>query len=179
MMLRTRCVNKYAQGGSALIVSLVFLLLLTILGASAMRSSVFQERMAGSTRDTNLAFQAAEAALRAGENILNPNALPIFDNSVAGYRQQIDKMKGDYWSTYKWDDVAAVNGGSQQYAGAIAGVAELPRFVIEQLKSEDVGGSAKGGTRKNQFTYYRVTARGVGQSRDSVVILQSTYKIMH
>jgi type IV pilus assembly protein PilX len=96
--------NTSAQRGSALIVSLVFLLLLTILGVTAMRSSVLQERMAGNTRDTNLAFQAAETALRAGENILNQNTLPTFNNSTAGYRNEIDKMSSDYWSKdYEWE----------------------------------------------------------------------------
>jgi Tfp pilus assembly protein PilX len=53
------------------------------------------------------------------------------------------------------------------------------RLKIEELNSEDVAGSAKAGAQKNQFTYYRITARGVGQSQDTVAILQSTYKIMH
>lgn len=172
--------TRYRQHGSALIVSLVFLLLLTMLGIGAMKSSVLQERIAGNTRDTNLAFQSAESALRAGENVLNQNVLPTFDNSVAGYRKQIDKMTGDYWSkTYKWDDVAAVGGGSQQFKGALGGVIAVPRFVIEELNSEDVQGSVKAGAQKNNFTYYRITARGMGQSQDAVVILQSTYKIMH
>jgi len=63
------------QGGAALMFSLIFLLLLTIIGLTAMQSSTLQERMAGNTRDTNLAFQAAELGLRAGET-RTPPGLP-------------------------------------------------------------------------------------------------------
>jgi len=52
------------QTGAALIVSLVLLLIMTVLGVTAMRTTTLQERMAGNLRDNNLAFQDAEAALR-------------------------------------------------------------------------------------------------------------------
>ncbi|MGD8589131.1 MAG: PilX N-terminal domain-containing pilus assembly protein, partial [Chromatiales bacterium] len=52
------------QQGSVLIVSLILLLVMTLLGLSAMQSSLMEETMAGNVKDRNLAFQAAEAALR-------------------------------------------------------------------------------------------------------------------
>ena len=178
----------YPQRGSALIVSLVFLLLLTMLGVGAMKSSVLQERMAGNTRDTNLAFQAAESALRAGENVVGQSPLPDFGGTVPGYRAQVEKATGDYWTKkYLWDDVAAANGGSQRFNGALGGVVEAPRFVIEKfslgtgqtqnpldsVKASVGGGRGAGGATR---PIYRITARGVGQSTDTVVILQSTFR---
>ena len=56
------------QAGSALIVSLVILLLLTLIGVTAMSTTSLEERMAGNNRDENIAFQAAETAARDGEN---------------------------------------------------------------------------------------------------------------
>jgi type IV pilus assembly protein PilX len=50
--------------GSVLVTSLILLLVMTLLGLSAMQTSLMEETMAGNARDHNLAFQAAEAALR-------------------------------------------------------------------------------------------------------------------
>lgn len=50
--------------GSALLVALVFLLILTLLGLAASNTSIMQERMASSVSEYNIAFQNAEAVLR-------------------------------------------------------------------------------------------------------------------
>lgn len=55
------------EHGAVLLVSLVMLLLLTLIGLAGMRMVQLEERMAGNLRDRQTAFQAAEAALRAGE----------------------------------------------------------------------------------------------------------------
>lgn len=51
-----------------LLVSLVFLLLLTLVGVSSMQNATLQEKMAGSVTLRNKTFQAAEAVLRLGES---------------------------------------------------------------------------------------------------------------
>ncbi|WP_240500466.1 pilus assembly PilX family protein [Pseudomonas syringae] len=56
------------QRGMVLLVSLVFLLLLTLIGISSMQSATLQEKMAGSVTFRNQSFQTAEAALRVGES---------------------------------------------------------------------------------------------------------------
>src|SRR5690349_1024962 len=58
------------QRGTALVTSLLLLLILTVIGVTAMQVTRMQERMAGNTRDLNLAFQGAEAALRNGEDMI-------------------------------------------------------------------------------------------------------------
>jgi type IV pilus assembly protein PilX len=57
----------YSQRGMALLVSLVFLLLLTLIGLSSMQSATLQEKMTSSVMLRNQSFQIAEAALRLGE----------------------------------------------------------------------------------------------------------------
>ncbi|MFT6430835.1 MAG: type IV pilus assembly protein PilX [Halopseudomonas sp.] len=52
------------QQGSALIVSLVFLLLLTLVSVAGIKSSTGQERMAANVKLKIDSFQAAESALR-------------------------------------------------------------------------------------------------------------------
>ena len=59
-----------AQRGAVLIVSMLLLLTMTLLAMGASQSTRLQERMAGSLRNQDLAFQAAEAALRAGERFV-------------------------------------------------------------------------------------------------------------
>lgn len=53
--------------GAALIASLVFLALMTLLGVSALQNTRLQEAMAGNQHSQATAFQAAEAAVRLGE----------------------------------------------------------------------------------------------------------------
>lgn len=66
---------KYASSsnrekGAALITSLIFLTVLTILGMSTLGTALLESRMAGNMRDRNLAFQAAEMGLRDAESFI-------------------------------------------------------------------------------------------------------------
>lgn len=56
------------QKGATLIIALIMLLLLTIIGMASISDTNLQEKMAGNLRDKNIAFQAAESALRKGED---------------------------------------------------------------------------------------------------------------
>ena len=74
----------YTQRGMALLVSLVFLHLLTLIGLSSMQSATLQEKMAGSVALRNQSFQRAEAALRVGESTVQRDsyALPVCSGIV-------------------------------------------------------------------------------------------------
>jgi type IV pilus assembly protein PilX len=52
-----------AQHGVALVVALVILLVLTVVGVTALITTAFEGRMAGSTQELNRAFQAAESGV--------------------------------------------------------------------------------------------------------------------
>lgn len=71
--------TRHSQRGMALLVSLVFLLLLTLIGLSSMQNATLQEKMAGSVILSNQSFQGAEAALRVGESAvqLDTYSLPV------------------------------------------------------------------------------------------------------
>ena len=72
-------VTPHAQRGMALLVSLVFLLLLTLIGLSSMQNATLQEKMAASVTLRNQSFQGAESALRVGESAvqLETYSLPV------------------------------------------------------------------------------------------------------
>jgi len=191
MSRHTRIVTLYVCGsfrqrGSTLIVALVFLLAMTLIGVTAMQGTTQQESMAGNLRQRNLAFQAAEAALRNGESLLTQAVLPTFNNTGAnlGLRQSVTPTAdiGTFWlDTYCWVvKTGCAAAESQQYAGLPLGdVVSQPLYVIEELppvpKNPDSGGSVKFQALSEEY-FYRVTARGLGGTTDALVILQSTYK---
>lgn len=158
------------ERGAALVVALVFLLVMTVLGVTSMRTTTLQERMAGNVGDNNLAFQAAEAALRAGEEFLQQATLPAFAGANGLLLAQDFAGQADFWSSYVWNDE------NSQEADVVEYVGSSPRYVIEELPPLPAeGGSVRFGALP-EVGFYRVTARGVGGTADAVVILQTTYR---
>ena len=74
-----------SQRGAVLIVALVFMLIISVLGVASMRNATMQERMAGNNKDINIAFQAAEAAVREAEAAMDALASIDFDGSNGLY----------------------------------------------------------------------------------------------
>jgi len=75
---------KVNQRGSALIVSLVFLIILTLLGLSTMNTSRLEIRMAINEQAANQAFQAAESGIQetlADGSVLDTNSQAGVDNT--------------------------------------------------------------------------------------------------
>jgi type IV pilus assembly protein PilX len=162
--------SAHGQQGSALAIALVFLLLLTLIGVTAMQTTTLQERMAGNVRDRTLAFQAAEAALRDGEAFLSQAALPQFDNTGGLLAPRLNAGMTATWDAHDW------TGNSRLYSGTLADVAEQPRYVIEELPPVQSSGDTARFGALPEIGVYRVTARGVGGTPDAVVILQTTFR---
>lgn len=55
---------RLIQSGSALLVTLVLLVVVTVIGIAGMSSTVLQERMAGNSQDNTQMFEVTEGALR-------------------------------------------------------------------------------------------------------------------
>ena len=159
------------QRGVTLIIALIFLAVLALLGATAAQNSVLEERMAGNTRDRDLAFQAAEAALKDAENLskafLNANlgspGLVDASNCAAPNVAPCYLSHGNdaaYWtSTFVWNTANARNPTQN-----LNQVAAQPLYIVEKMPN-GAGG----------LETYRATARGVGKSTNSVVIVQSVF----
>lgn len=168
------------QKGIALGITLVMLLMLTILGLFAMQTSTMEEKMASNTRDHELAFQAAETALRDAENWLRAQTTaPLGNNAGTGrvWTKNVMDPNGatveNWWQerNWSWWKTHAV-----QYAGTISTVATQPYTIIEYLDKEKVemGTPGYGGTVSYRH-YYRVTAMGTGGSDNARVLLQSVF----
>lgn len=174
------------QSGISLVVALVFLVALTLIGLAAMNNNVMQEKMAGNGKDSNLAFQAAEAGLRDAETDIsvNINASSAFGQSCTNGLCTPPTTWATPTSTSIWK---LVNWGSPsdtrsygQYTGnpALPDVAAQPLYVIERLSSlpappgKSVGLGIKGASNG---TAYRVTVYATGARPQTHVVLQSIY----
>ncbi|OIN49402.1 pilus assembly PilX family protein [Pseudomonas costantinii] len=67
------------QAGMVLLISLVFLLLLSLIGLASMQGAVSQQKIAGSVWHRNQSFQSAESGLRLGESTVqrSEGVLPL------------------------------------------------------------------------------------------------------
>lgn len=158
------------QSGVALITGLIFMVVLTILALAAMRTTTLEERMSGNARDRDMAFQSAEAALRAGELVLQGASLPAFASGTAYTPRITAGALTTYWqSTHPWATQSVV-------AWQPAGTSAAPRFVIEQMGAGTCSGGSISFGAITGCGIYRVTARGVGRSAETIVILQAVYK---
>lgn len=154
------------QSGVVLVVSLIMLLLLTLIGVTSSQVTSLEEKMAGNSRNYNLAFQAAESALRAGEAA---TATIVSANYYTGSTSPID------WANNK---VSTYTGGT------LAGIPSehAPKYIIELIgttgTSTGTSSSLEAGTASGSTgiaSRYRITARGMGGTADAVVTLQSIY----
>ncbi len=156
------------QKGVVLIVALMFILVMSIVGVTAMQSTIMQERMAGNARDRNLAFQAAEAALRAGEDALrqkNPNtAVKKLQDALDDLDLDLAQWNGEQQS----DSAVSVDGLDEQ----LDQLADPPVYYLDPPHQV-----RKGITLEPDWRYlYTVTARGEGGTETAVVILQSVFE---
>jgi len=147
---------------------------LSLLALAGMRGSILEERMAGNMTNRNLAFQAAEAALRDAEYFLERAVLPAFDGTNGLY-QPVAAGTTPRWQLVDWED-----DDSREISGmnTISGVARQPRYIIEDMGTLETGTnrSLLAGEAVPDNRVYRVTARGVGGIASAEVVLQCTFK---
>jgi len=176
-MKRTACFpagQNIRQGGAVLIVSLLVLLVMTIIGVTAMQTTTFEEMMAGNMRDRNMAFQAAETAMRDAETLIENSVSPAAFGTIVGL-YGLNNADPDYDSA-SWDGT-----DSRAYSGTVIGVAAQPRYYAKQVGVVvGTGGSRNIGVYGSQqssgdVTTFRITARGVGGTSAARVYLQSYY----
>jgi len=182
------------QHGVVLISSLVMLLIMTLLGVTAMNTTTIQEKMAGNYLDRERAFQAAEAALRDAEQLLEtppvnltPLSGAVNDNCTNGLCTKREDNAGfDFtasegaagWFEDRWLDTSMdvwnTTNKHREYTTTINGVSTTPKYIIEFLSTVDCPSSITGA---NDCEIYRITALATGGTVNSRVMLQTTYRI--
>jgi len=194
-MLQQHATRQY---GMVLITSLLILLVLTLLGLASIQNTSMEERMAGNLRAENVAFQAAEAALRAGEAcmtaqkarpIVNENLGPSAVCGSPGFRVRLlDDPEtavsaadaGLYWETWlptDWANAYTDTYDQTTLAYAVGqNLPTAPRLVIEERDIEQeslVVGQQQDFAAGRWF--YQVTAHATDASGRGEAILRSSY----
>lgn len=172
------------QRGIALVLALVFLLLLTIIGISALNTTSLEEKMTHNVKDRNLAFQAAESALIAGENwIYTQIGKPVFPNTSSGLHVPSTTTTPNWETSGIWGGSTVVTypctpSTSSGCGTDLGKVNTQPKYLIEDMgeKTESGGSLVTSTSYKGKgTTVLRVTARGTGGTDAAVVMVQSTY----
>jgi Tfp pilus assembly protein PilX len=200
----TRPARGRRQRGAVLILGLVVLLVVTMIGISGQQDTVLQERLAGNMRQSNIAFQAAEAGLQVGLSYIEEQDLPItatdtgthfvwtscsvLDAETIGDPappnhpcKRLETVLTDWQQATveisegkPYGDVAAELDGAGGGTIEIPDVIAQPRIYIE-AREEAVSPDAQANSFGQLMTYYyTVTSIGFGNNEQARVVLQST-----
>jgi type IV pilus assembly protein PilX len=169
------------QSGLVLVMALIFLVLFSIIGVAAIRSSTLEEKMAGANKDRTIAFEAAEAAIDDAVTCFSKFSYRPYDNSEPGLTGRLaEGGTAKYWQTTtsrNWGDGSSSNLTGAALLGTCLGAStksglnttELaPRYHVEYMAVEpDQTGSQLLGIKKLDYNIFRITAKGQGAAVDS------------
>lgn len=175
---RVQIPAPHRQKGAVLLVGLIMVLLMTIVGMAAIRGTGLQETMAGNMRERNIAFQASEAGLSAGEDYAEQQSLDSLSfNGTGGLFQDlsVNGTPVSDWSENDWD-------AAREVTFDLPDLDAEPRYLIEKLdvSEGDIrrmlgSGVSVGATQTIAPRFYRVSSRGVGRSGQADAVVQSVY----
>lgn len=198
-------IQASSNKGSVLIVSLVFLLLLTIVGISAMNMTNLEEKMSGNFRDYDLAFQTAETALLDAEEFVETTFdidRALTDPACTGPNCYSSSCKGglcfhgefknsstpvsscDAGTTKEWESGAiwADASKTRPIQTQVTGTVENARYIIEFrcfVPRDPTNANPDPAIFAQWSPSFRITAVASGSSTSSQVMLQSNYKLVN
>jgi type IV pilus assembly protein PilX len=181
-MNRKRCPPSQPKvsPGFALITGLLFLVVMSLIGVSTMRVTRLETMMAGGTREAHVAFQAAEAALRDGENLIEATTSEALD-ALNGTLSR-SETEPDYFADDTWTDASSdiISGGYPEMHNG-----NQPRRIIKRLRPIvdpeterqliEVTGYDPGQTMGGSVSLFRVTAKGTSRDGSAETLLQSHF----
>lgn len=165
------------QQGVTLIVSLIFMIVLTLFVTAGVRSTLMQERMSGYSWEQNMAFQAAEFATRMGEDYIATISPPPTSMSSTCLEGKCSRGNMPDWSSSAtWSAANSTKYVTVPLSGSWANIdpalAESPKYIVEHAGSAACLKGCEGGKTE----IYRVMARGVGKSATSQTVIVSAYQ---
>jgi type IV pilus assembly protein PilX len=174
-MRRKAPIQRARQSGTALFISLILLLVLTVIGVTAARMQTVEERMAQNDDNHQLAMESAEAGLRQTEQALVGDAAwaTNFSANAGGTYDLITEIAGagSIVDQPNWIASAIAYNGPAMSSVPVA----PPNVVIEQLPTVSGAGDpmATSMYQMQPKTVARVTVNGTGGDATSSVTLQS------
>ena len=178
------------QRGAVLVVSLMILLVMTLISITALRTTSMDEKMASNARQRQIAFNAAETALREAEEELttwaaaasDENAIKAKFNGSAGWYSAISTLYGGF-NPATWDVTDDSNwtaGNSAVVSGILSGLSADPRYRIEYVGragTDNAGLDPNDPTPDMRDYAFRITAIGWGQEATARYLLSSTFQL--
>lgn len=167
-MINLSSISQRNQQGYILLTTIVLLIMLTLLALSQVSMNTSQTRVAANYNESEVSFEKTEGAINEAINKLISSAYisASFLNNTGGL-YLLDQSSPAKWTSVNWSSGDVINSSFNGGTGA------QPAYLIEQLPS-----IIQPGQNMNKPTHvYRVTARSVGASGNSSVILQSTLQI--
>lgn len=185
--------NRF-QRGSAMLMALLILIVLTLLGVFASSSGIMQERMSGNFRDSARAFEAAEAGARWIEawfaSLRNVTQQPFVCDGTCtpgtdviwapgNYPGDLSAQNDAWWAAtgnpYGIDPatLAPATSAADTVATTLPTpyVSQQPQIVVEHTHfARDTLGIGSTGVN-----FYRITSRATGGVQNNVAIVQSTF----
>ena len=184
--------------GAALVVALVMLVVVTLVGVTAARLALSDERSARSSRDHDLALQAAEAALRDAMADIDTGLRATLFNTSAGFESNCPNTtlpanaaaaatnyrgmcipSSPTASRQLWQDVnlgqRGVPYGTFTSKTWDTSQVPAPAYIVETLPFNAAGSEVTGAGRLPEQLAYRITAVGFGPGGAIEVALQSFY----
>jgi type IV pilus assembly protein PilX len=184
-MILYPAISKYRvnQRGITLVVVLIFMVVLTLLGITGMRTARLQEQMAGARHERVASLAASHAALADGRDFvfsaIDPTAASSKIQSVNEYIGSV----GEGWTIKQWvlADTDWISGPYAQTLGTGSGinytmlrtngaaVARNPTYIVQEMVPQAINYGSP-------VPAYRVTSRGEGGNPDNAAYLQSIYR---
>lgn len=159
------------QSGIILPISLVFLVILTLLGLASMKRSVFDQKISSNIQDKHYSFEAAELGLKHAENWLEEqDSAPIPKAQCTNFPCVLNRVTSRYpkEQNFSWWQTHANTVNIQ-----LPELYSQPQHIIEfsQFVPDD---ASIGLGYNNQGTYYyRITAHSKGHTSTAATILES------
>ena len=171
--IRRQTSHRRPQRGAALIVALLLLLVMTILGVTAMNSSTMQGFMSAS-------YQQQTSTLAGVENVLFQGERDVDDivTSGVGARTHYRNLITDPLGSFAVEDFSFDWAGAAAVSEAVGEFSIFGQFMIEYMGEFEVPGEsiAEGGAfEDSKIHIFRVTARGREPQREGLRIVQSLY----
>lgn len=171
------------QNGFVLVVSLIFMLIMTVLAVTAIHRSILDEKVTGNLRSQNIALQAAETALRYCQKDLEATGpdgnLPLIPGTtqtiggikIIGYPRDIEPSSTIPPAPKKWSDKLNWTPENTKTLDLDLTLhAALPaQCMIEEYPIKDP-------LKAKVYVAYLITARGIGGNANTIVWVQQTIR---
>ena len=162
----------YDKKGSALVIALFALTLISLLGLASTSTSRTDISISGNIRVLKEAFYAAEVGLTEGEQFVDNmvNEFVINEDNVGHYNRNKQII-----SALKWDSSDSISVDLGNVMKLVNKMSDPPRYTIEKRRTDY--DSEKLGKVPTGTQHYNVTSQGTGSSRHTKAIVRSIFAV--